>query len=110
MDNNRFFDIDGAIVKQDDRYVVLDNSKLKNLIVSQTILNPGKSTTGHSHAGQEEVYFFVSGYGEMELDGKRFRVHPGKTVIIKDGVFHRVHAKRGPLEFVCVFDGKRYDV
>ena len=48
-------DIGGKVVKDDNRYVVKDNSALKNLIVSSTDLKPGKSTSGHSHGGLEEV-------------------------------------------------------
>ena len=56
------------IVKQDERYVVSDNDTLKKLITSTTELNPHHSTTGHSHAGQEEVYIFRTGEGEMEIN------------------------------------------
>lgn len=102
------YDIGGKVVKQDDRYTVKDNTELKNLIVSSTDLYPGKSTSGHKHAGQEEVYYFVRGTGEMELDGDRFAVSSGDTVLIKDGVFHRVHnTGQVNLYFICVFDGKR---
>ena len=52
-------DIGGKIVKEDERYIVKDNSTLKNLIVSSTDLKPGKSTSGHNHPGQEEVYIFI---------------------------------------------------
>ena len=45
------------VVKEDDRYVVLDNSSLSQLVPSITKLNP-KSTSGHKHDGQEEVYFY----------------------------------------------------
>jgi mannose-6-phosphate isomerase-like protein (cupin superfamily) len=101
------WDIGGKIVKQDDRYTVKDNTELNNLIVSSTRLNPNKSTTGHKHEGQEEVYFFLNGTGKMELDDDHFDVYPGDTVLIKDGVFHRVHAGDEELYFVCVFDGRR---
>lgn len=101
-------DVGGNIVKEDDRYVVKDNTELKNLIVSSTELKPGKSTSGHKHPGQEEVYYFVNGFGEMELDDKRFVVTKDDVVLIPDGVFHRVHnTSLYPLYFVCVFDGKR---
>jgi len=102
------WDIGGKIVKSDDRYVVKDNTTLKNLIVSSTRLNPNKSTSGHKHEGQEEVYMFLGGSGTMELDDETINVFPGDTVLIKDGVFHRVHAGDEELYFVCVFDGKRY--
>ena len=98
-------DIGGTITKEDDRYVVKDNTRLKNLVVSSTDLKPLKSTSGHM--GQEEVYFFIRGSGKMELDGKEMPVKEGDTVLIEDGVFHRVHAGPDGCYFVCVFDGKR---
>ena len=103
----RNYDIGGTVVKEDDRYVVTDNTELKNLVVSSTRLNPFKSTSGHSHAGQEEVYMFIEGHGEMELNDKTFEVQPGDTVLIEDGVFHRVHALQDTLYVICVFDGGR---
>jgi len=101
------WDIGGAIVKADDRYVVKDNTTLKNLIVSSTKLNPNKSTSGHKHKGQEEVYMFIKGRGRMELDDNTFDVIEGDTVLIEDGVFHRVHAGVEGCYFICVFDGAR---
>lgn len=101
------WDIGGEVVKKDERYVVKDNTTLNNLIVSSTRLNPNMSTTGHKHEGQEEVYIFVEGRGNMQLDDETFSVHAGDTVLIKDGVFHRVHADDQELYFICVFDGRR---
>tara|TARA_Y100000590_G_C15378312_1_gene885328 strand:- start:368 stop:742 length:375 start_codon:yes stop_codon:yes gene_type:complete len=100
-------DIGGSISKQDDRYIVKDNSFGNKLVLSSTLLEPNKSTSGHFHNSQEEVYFFVKGRGEMELDSDRFEVKEGDIVNIQDGVFHRVHntSKNQQLYFVCVFDG-----
>ena len=96
------------VVKQDERYVVSDNDTLKKLITSITKLNAGYNTTGHSHKGQEEVYIFRFGAGEMEINEKRFKVSEGDIIFIKDGDFHRVYNTSDELlEFVCVFDGKR---
>ena len=96
------------IVKEDERYVVSDNDTLKKLVTSITILNPHHSTTGHSHAGQEEVYIFRSGVREMEINKDRFKVKAGEIIFIQDGDFHRVHnTSEEKLEFVCVFDGVR---
>jgi len=100
--------IEGDVVKDDDRYLVTDNTILKNLVVSTTKLNAHKSTTGHRHAGQEEVYLFTKGSGQMELDYKIFDVTAGDTVLIEDNVFHKVHNTTDyGLEFICVFDGGR---
>ncbi len=103
------YDIGGEVVKDNETYVLKDNKTLKNLVVSSTDLKPGMSTRGHTHAGQEEVYYFISGTGQMELDDKKFNVQGGDVVLIEDGVFHRVHngSRSSPLYFVCVFDGKR---
>ena len=100
-------DIGGDVVKQDERYIVKDNKTLNNLVVSSTELNPKKSTSGHSHKGQEEVYYFVRGSGKMELDEEVITVVEGDVVLIEDGVFHRVHAGPKGCYFVCVFDGRR---
>ena len=100
--------IDGVVVKDDARYIVKDNTELNNLVVSSTMLSANKSTTGHRHAGQEEVYIFVSGSGQMELDHKVFDVTAGDTVLIEDNVFHKVHNNTDfGLKFICVFDGGR---
>jgi mannose-6-phosphate isomerase-like protein (cupin superfamily) len=103
------YDIGGEVIKDNETYILKDNKQLKNLVISSTELKPGMSTRGHTHAGQEEVYYFISGTGEMELDNKRFNVQGSDVVLIEDGVFHRVHnnSNSNPLYFVCVFDGKR---
>ena len=100
-------DIGGSIAKQDERYVVKDNQFGNKLVLSSTLLEPNMSTSGHFHNGQEEVYFFVSGEGEMELNSDRFKVKSGDVVNIEDGVFHRVFNTNSnqQLYFVCVFDG-----
>lgn len=107
MNKLNIFDIGGTIVKKDDRYTVTDNSDLNNLIVSSTDLLPNKSTSGHKHAGQEEVYLFMLGSGEMQLNEERFPVTKGDIVLIEDGVFHRVFAGENGCYFICVFDGSR---
>ena len=102
------YNIEGKIVKEDDRYIVKDNTSLNNLVVSTTLLHPSKSTSGHKHKGQEEVYMFMKGRGRMELDDKEFDVKEGDLILIEDGVFHRVHnTGTTDLYMVCVFDGGR---
>ena len=106
--NDIIWDIGGKVVKEDSRYIVKDNTELNNLVVSSTKLNAKKSTTGHRHVGQEEVYIFVRGSGQMELDHRIIDVKAGDTILIQDNVFHKVHNNTDlGLEFICVFDGKR---
>jgi mannose-6-phosphate isomerase-like protein (cupin superfamily) len=102
------FKLDGEIVKSDDRYVVKDSSVLTNLIVSDTELNPGKCTTGHSHAGQEEVYIFVQGHGIIQIDDDFFEANVGDMFAIPDGAFHKVFNESDSLlKFTAIFDGTR---
>jgi oxalate decarboxylase/phosphoglucose isomerase-like protein (cupin superfamily) len=103
--------IGGDIVKDNEVYQLKDNKTLNNLVLSSTKLYRGQQTRGHRHAGQEEVYFFVSGHGMMivgEEDSEPFAVAAGDVVLIPDGAFHRV-INDGELDmlFNCVFDGKR---
>ena len=101
-------DQDSNILKQNETYTLVDNTTLNNLVVSKTILHPGKNTTGHNHVGQEEVYHFVSGEGYMEVGAETISVSQGSIVLIPDGYFHKVwNTGLEDLVFVCVFDGKR---
>lgn len=96
----------GTVIRDTDVYTVEDNNFLKNLTLSKTILHPGKCTSGHSHPGLEEVYFFLDGYGRMQLDEETFYVGPGDIVLIPDGAFHKVFNDTGEsidLIFNCVF-------
>ena len=100
--------IGGSVVKQDDRYIVRDNEFGNNLVISSTRLFAHKETSGHSHVGQEEVYFFAEGTGIMELDKTRFTVKSGDVVPINDGVFHKVYNDSDEdLYFFGVFNGNR---
>ena len=101
-------DIGGNIVKDDEKYVVKDNTILNNLVISSTDLKPGKSTSGHTHLGQEEVYHFVKGSGMMKIDEEVFPVQAGDVILIEDGKFHQViNNSEDNFYFVCVFDGSR---
>ena len=101
--------IDGTIVKDTEVYTVIDNTSLNNLVLSKTILKPERSTSGHSHAGQEEVYHFTYGHGMMIVGSESFLVGAGDCVLIPDGAFHKVSNTSAieDLIFICVFDGSR---
>jgi mannose-6-phosphate isomerase-like protein (cupin superfamily) len=54
-----------------------------------TVLHRDKSTTGHSH-DTEEVYLFIKGEVQIELDGEKQDVVSGDIITIPRRVFHRV--------------------
>lgn len=105
--------IGGQLVKDNSQYTLHDNKRLNNLVLSSTKLYGGQQTNGHCHDGQEEVYFFIKGSGEMIIREKgqmdcRFEVNKGDVIIIPDGAFHQVfNTGHLGLFFICVFDGDR---
>lgn len=104
-------DIGGEVVKDNEVYLLKDNKTLNNLVLSSTCLYRGQETRGHRHAGQEEVYVFEQGWGEMivgDEDSEPFPVRQGCYVLIPDGAFHKVrNIGDMNLIFNCIFDGKR---
>ena len=111
MQKLNIHDVGGEVVKDNETYLLKDNKTLNNLVLSSTKLYRGQSTRGHRHAGQEEVYIFVQGYGKMIVGDETdqpFEVSPGDIVLIPDGAFHRViNDGEMNLIFNCVFDGRR---
>lgn len=101
--------IGGEVIKDNETYRLSDNKTLNHLVLSQTILHPKKCTNGHKHDDQEEIYFFVSGDGVMEVGNRTFDVFPGKIVLIPAGDFHKVYntGETDDLVFNCVFEGTR---
>lgn len=101
-------DVGGEVIKDTNVYTLQDNKFGNNLTLSSTFLRAQQKTNGHSHAGQEEVYHFISGEGEMQVDDERFPVTAGDIICIQDGEFHRVfNTGHLGLYFICVFDGGR---
>jgi len=93
------------LIRDNETYRVFDLEALEDLNLSFTELKPGKSTTGHSHAGADEVYMFVSGKGEMEINKKKERVKKGDVFLIPEGCFHRVRNNSWRnLKFWSVFE------
>jgi len=99
----------GTVVKDNETYTIVDNLELNGLTVSTTILHPEKSTSGHSHEGIEEVYYFISGHGDMVLGEETLPVQPHSVITIPDGVFHQVINKstEEDLSFICTFNDRR---
>tara|TARA_B100001057_G_scaffold395611_1_gene405178 strand:+ start:2992 stop:3324 length:333 start_codon:yes stop_codon:yes gene_type:complete len=101
-------DVGGEVIKDTDVYLLQDNPFGNNLTLSSTFLRANQKTNGHGHAGQEEVYHFIHGKGEMQVDDERFPVEAGDIICIEDGEYHRVfNTGHLGLYFVCVFDGGR---
>ena len=74
----------------------------KNQSLAEALLPPGEATERHCHPASEEIYYFLSGRGEMEVSGARERVRPGDAVLIPSGAMHQVRADDdAELLFLC---------
>jgi mannose-6-phosphate isomerase-like protein (cupin superfamily) len=60
----------------------------------------GQRTQRHYHAATEEIYFVLSGRGELEVDGERRDVGVGDAALIPPGAWHEIRAIE-PLRFLC---------
>lgn len=55
----------------------------------------------HYHSGYHEVYYVLSGNGDIILGEGRYRLRPGAVAVIPEGTAHEIIADEGELlEFV----------
>ncbi|MBC7936471.1 MAG: ChbG/HpnK family deacetylase [Rhizobacter sp.] len=62
----------------------IEGSKLQ---LTKRILQPG-AAIGYHHQAKEEIYYILSGTGEMNMNGKKFPVKAGDAVITMPGNYH----------------------
>jgi quercetin dioxygenase-like cupin family protein len=64
-------------------------------------LSPGSAVGDHVHSRTEEIYFIVSGEGEMRVGDERQNVGPGDLILTPQGTKHGLVGKPGEtIEFV----------
>lgn len=97
--------IKGKVVKDNEQYLLEDNSFLKNITLSKTTLHKNQATNGHKHDDLDEIYIFLSGSGGMQIDEEHFDVKENDILLIPGGAFHRVfnHSKTSDLVFLSIF-------
>ncbi len=83
--------IQGTIIRDNERYTVEDNYELNNLTVSKTTLHPKQETTGHAHEAVEEVYIFLDGQGTVQVGDEKYIVIADSIILVPEGAFHKVY-------------------
>lgn len=68
-------------------YSFFRNAKGLRLVFRKRALKPG-SAIGYHLQKEDEIYYVVSGRGEMTIDGKAFEVGPGTAVLTRPGSSH----------------------
>lgn len=98
--------INGEIIKDDETYILEDNNHLDHMTLSRTVLKPGKSTRGHSHESQEEIYIFTDGEAFMIIGDEHHHAKRNDVFLIPKGKFHQVLNKSefAVCAFTCIFE------
>jgi len=52
------------------------------------VMEPGTYVGYHTHEGNEEIYYVVSGEGEYVQEGERKMIGPGDATLVKTGQSH----------------------
>jgi mannose-6-phosphate isomerase-like protein (cupin superfamily) len=72
--------------------------------LAHAIVPPGQTSTWHS-LKTSEVYYIISGQGEMQIDDETQTVEPGDAVYIPPQAKQRIYnAGSEPLVFICIVD------
>jgi len=97
-DAEAFTTLDGSTIR-----VLLDSALggAENQSLAEATLDPGASTQRHYHARSEEIYVFLDGGGEMEVEGDSRQVGPGDAVLIPAGAWHQITAGHDGARFLC---------
>ena len=87
------------------RRILNDEGELygKGRLFNHAILAPGRSIGEHTHIGDNEIFYFLSGSGLYNDNGTVVRVYPGDTAVCNDGELHGlVNDGEEPLEFIAL--------
>lgn len=68
-------------------YSFFSQAKNCKLVFRKRVLHPG-SSIGYHLQNADEIYYIVSGTGEMKMNGETFRVHAGDGILTLPGSSH----------------------
>lgn len=94
-----FVTADGSVIRS-----LLDrtNSSVAQQSLAEATIAAGEATERHYHRVLEELYYVVSGRGDMELDGEHHEVGPGDAILIPPGAWHQLRANQGgEIKILC---------
>ncbi len=78
------------------------NSCIRNQSLAEARLKPGQQTAPHYHPKTEEIYYILTGQGEMRLGQCVRMVGPGDAIAIPPGEVHTIlNTGETELKFLC---------
>ena len=66
------------------------NSSIRNQSLAEARIGPGMTTTAHYHPQTEEIYYILTGTGEMKIGDEVKKVGPGDAIAIPPGAIHQI--------------------
>jgi mannose-6-phosphate isomerase-like protein (cupin superfamily) len=90
--------IDGSDIR---RLFNKHNSPTEALSLAEASLQPYTKALLHHHKQATEIYFVLSGSGEVEVEGELRSVKVGDAVLILPGQSHRMTALGQGIRFLC---------
>ncbi len=66
------------------------NSAIRNQSLAEATIAVGTATPEHYHPKSEEIYYILSGTGQMKLDGELRDVGPLDAIAIPPGARHTI--------------------
>jgi mannose-6-phosphate isomerase-like protein (cupin superfamily) len=83
-------------------YSFFKNTPGLNLVFRKRALKPG-SGIGYHEQTEDEIYYVLSGRGQMTLDGKTVDVGPGTAILTRTGSSHGLK-QVGPEDLVILIN------
>jgi mannose-6-phosphate isomerase-like protein (cupin superfamily) len=79
------------------------NSAIERQSLAEAVVPVGSATEEHFHKDSEEIYYILSGIGEIRVDGEIASVRGGDAIALLPGSVHKIW-NRGDsdLVFLCI--------
>ncbi|KAG0228448.1 hypothetical protein BGW41_003426 [Actinomortierella wolfii] len=88
-----------------EKRVFLKNGEVPHLTqFARSVIKPGEQVTRHQHRDMTEIFYFISGQCEVEIDGKVHVATPGTTITVFPREYHEFR-NNGTEDAVMVYFG-----
>jgi mannose-6-phosphate isomerase-like protein (cupin superfamily) len=96
------------------QFITKDRSKIREIIaprnsiiarqsLAEAVVPVGNATDEHYHKDSEEIYFILSGQGEIRVHGESASVRAGDAIALPPGAVHKIWNRGdGDLVFLCL--------
>jgi len=99
-DCEQFITKDGSSIRE---IMAPRNSMIEKQSLAEAVVPVGCVTHEHYHATSEEIYYILSGSGEMWVAGETFQVRGGDAVALLPGTRHKIrNIGDDKLVFLCI--------